>query len=130
MNDRLGDLGAFAGDDDDDEDDQFENEADGDVEMQRTPQQPSHMTHFFNEVESIKDDIEFVKKASRKIGDINEEALQATTTEKENELSNKLRPLIDSRKNRGKRRKNLLGLLKEETAKIEAEGKLNQSDKR
>lgn len=129
MNDRLGDLGAFAGDDD--EDDEFENEADGDVEMQNTaPQQATHMIHFFNEVESIKDDIEYVKKATKKISDINEEALQATTTEKENELSNKLRPLIDSTNNRAKRTKNLLGLLKEETAKHEKEGTLNTSDKR
>ena len=129
MNDRLGDLGAFVGDDDEDED-QFENEAGGDIEMQNKPQQPSHMDHFFNEVESIKEDIDHVKKATRKIGDINEEALQATTTEKENELSNKLRPLIDATNNRAKRTKNLLGLLKEETKKLETEGKINSSDLR
>jgi len=129
MNDRLGDLGAWAGDDDED-DDQFENEAAGDVEMQKTPQQPSYMDHFFNEVDSIKTDIEHVTKATRRIGDINEEALQATTTEKENELSNKLRPLIDATNNRAKRTKNLLGLLKEETKKLETEGKINSSDLR
>ena len=129
MNDRLGDLGAFGGDDDEDED-QFENEAGGDVEMQKTPQQPSFMDHFFNEVESIKEDIEHVKKATKKIGDINEEALQATTTEKENELSGKLRPLVDATNNRAKRTKNLLGLLKEETKKLETEGKINASDLR
>lgn len=129
MNDRLGDLGGFAGDEDED-DDQFENEAGGDIEMQNKPQQPSFMDHFFNEVESIKEDIDHVKKATRKIGDINEEALQATTTEKENELSNKLRPLIDSTNNRAKRTKNLLGLLKEETKKLETEQKINSSDLR
>ena len=129
MNDRLGDLGAWAGDDDED-DDQFDNEAGGDVEMAKTPQQPSYMDHFFNEVESIKEDIEHVKRATRKIGDINEEALQATTTEKENELSNKLRPLVDATNNRAKRTKNLLGLLKEETKKLETEGKINSSDLR
>ena len=128
MNDRLGDLGAWAGDDDDDED-QFENEA-GDVEMQKTPQQPSYMDHFYNEVDSIKLDIDNVKKATMKIHDINEAALQATTTEKENELSNKLRPLIDATNNRAKRTKNLLGLLKEETKKLEKEGKINSSDLR
>jgi uncharacterized protein YwgA len=128
MNDRLGDLGAWAGDDDEDED-QFENEG-GDVEMQKTPQQPSFMDHFYNEVDSIKVDIEHVKKATQKINDINEEALIATTTEKENELSNKLRPLIDATNNRAKRTKNLLGLLKEETQKLEKEGKINSSDMR
>lgn len=129
MNDRLGDLGAFAGDDDEDED-QFENEAGGDVEMAKQPQTPSYMDHFFNEVDSIKEDIEHVKKATKKIGDINEEALQATTTEKENELSNKLRPLVDATNNRAKRTKNLLSLLKEETTKLETEGKINSSDLR
>jgi t-SNARE complex subunit (syntaxin) len=127
MNDRLGDLGGLVGDDDDAED-EFENE--DDIEMQNKPQQPSYMDHFFNEVESIKEDIGHVSKATRKIGDINEEALQATTTEKENELSNKLRPLIDATNNRAKRTKNLLGLLKEETKKLETEGKLNSSDLR
>lgn len=130
MNDRLGDLGAFgAGDDDEEDITQFADEG-GDIEMQKQPQQPSYMDHFFNEVESIKEDIEQVKKATRKIGDINEEALQATTTEKENELSNKLRPLIDATNNRAKRTKNLLGLLKEETKKLETEGKINSSDLR
>lgn len=129
MNDRLGDLGGWAGADDDD-DDQYDNDAGGDVEMQKTPQQPSYMDHFYKEVDSIKEDIEQVKKATRKISDINEEALQATTTEKENELSNKLRPLVDSTNNRAKRTKNLLGLLKEETKKLETEGKINGSDLR
>lgn len=127
MNDRLGDLGAWAGDDDDD--DQFENEGAGDVEMQK-PQQPSYMDHFFREVDSIKDDIDGVRAATQKIGDINEEALQATTTDKENELSAKLKPLIDATNNRAKRTKNLLGLLKDETKKLESEGKINQSDLR
>jgi len=130
MNDRLGDLGALAGDYDDEEEDAFGDESGTDIEAAKQPQQPSYMDHFFNEVESIKEDIEQVKKATRKIGDINEEALQATTTEKENELSNKLRPLVDSTNNRAKRTKNLLGLLKEETKKLETEGKINASDLR
>jgi t-SNARE complex subunit (syntaxin) len=124
MNDRLGDLGGGAGDDDDD-DDHYEG---GDVEMQKTPQQPTYMDHFYKEVDSIKESIEQVKKATRKISDINEEALQATTTEKENELSNKLRPLVEATNGRAKRTKNLLGLLKEETKKLESEGKMNSSD--
>jgi syntaxin 1B/2/3 len=128
MNDRLGDLGNFDGDDEE-EISEFENE--NDEEMQKPPpQQSTFMDHFFNEVESIKEDIEHVKKATRKIGDINEEALQATTTDKENELSKKLRPLVDQTNNRARRTKNLLGLLKEETKKLETEGKINQSDLR
>jgi len=88
------------------------------------------MEHFFREVESIKVDIEAVTSATKAIGDINEHALQATTTEEENELSRKLRPLVDETNKRAKRTKTLLGLLKEETKKLQGEGKVKQSDLR
>lgn len=125
MNDRLGDLPKWAQDDSDSEN--------GDVEMQKQQQQskqPTHMEHFFREVESIKDDIEAVKKATTKIGKINEQALAATTTEEENELSRQLRPLVDKTNKQAKRTKNLLGLLKEETEKLKEEKKIKQSDMR
>ena len=133
MNDRLGDLPAWAMDDDD------ENEAPtasngkgGDIEMGDTggAKQPDHMVHFFREVESIKDDIEAVRTASKTIGDINEAALQATTTEQENELSRRLRPVVDETNKRAKRTKTLLGLLKEENKKLQDSGKVKQSDLR
>jgi len=135
MNDRLGDLPAWAADDSD----EFENEGPsdgknkngGDVEMgDMQPSQPKHMEHFFREVESIKADIDSVKRATKSIGDINEAALQATTTDEENELSRKLRPLVDETNKRAKRTKTLLGLLKEETKKLQDEGKIKQSDLR
>ena len=122
MNDRLGDLPAWAND--------SESE-DGDVELGSTSKNNnSIMDHFFREVDSIKQDIEAVTKATKKIGDINEAALQATTTEQENELSRQLRPLVDNTNKRAKRTKNLLGLLKEENQKLEGEGKIKQSDLR
>jgi hypothetical protein len=135
MNDRLGDMPKWAQDDDD------ENEAPagkgkkhssdgGDIEMGNQPKQAKHMEHFFREVESIKEDIEHVKKATKAIGDINESALQATTTEQENELSSRLRPLIDSTNKRAKRSKTLLGLLKEENQKLQDENKIKPSDLR
>ena len=105
----------------------------GDVEMgnvQQQPQQAKHMEHFFREVESIKEDIESVKKATKTIGDINEAALQATTTEEENALSGQLRPLVDQTNKRAKRTKTLLGLLKEETKKLQDENSIKQSDLR
>jgi len=104
----------------------------GDVEMgnMEKPQQAKHMEHFFREVESIKDDIEAVKKSTKAIGDINEAALQATTTEEENELSGKLRPLVDQTNKRARRTKTLLGLLKEETKKLQDEDNIKQSDLR
>lgn len=137
MNDRLGDLPAWAADDDDD---MFEDEVDvngggkqeggGDVEMGEVNKQPKHMEHFFREVESIKADVEAVKRATRKIGEYNEAALQATTTEEENDISRKLRPLVDETNKRAKRTKNLLGLLKEENKKLQDDEKIKQSDLR
>jgi Syntaxin len=124
MNDRLGDLPGWANESDDGDD----NNRHGDVEM--ADKQPKHMEHFFREVETIKEDIEAVKRGTLKIASINEQALQATTTEEENELSNRLRPLVDDTNKRAKRTKNMLGLLKEENKKLKDEGKAKGSDLR
>jgi t-SNARE complex subunit (syntaxin) len=126
MNDRLGDIPSWAvgADSDDDEN--------GDVEMGEVSghTQPKHMEHFFREVESIKSDIEAVKSATKMVGDINDRALQATTTEEENELSRKLKPLIDQTTKQAKRTKTLLELLKEETKKLKEQNNIKQSDQR
>jgi mevalonate kinase len=131
MNNRLDDLPDWAREDDDSHNSGFENEPtkQGDVEMGNV-QQAKHMEHFFREVESIKADIEVIKNATKGIADINEAALQATTTEEENELSKKMRPLVDQTNKRAKRTKDLLGLLKEETKKLQAENNIKQSDLR
>lgn len=104
----------------------------GDIEMGavKVEEEPSYMTHFFNEVETIKEDIEHVKKATNKITRLSEEAIHATTTEKEQSLSKKLKPIVESTNKRAKRTKNLLGLLKEETKNLKAEDKLKASDER
>jgi hypothetical protein len=148
MNDRLGDVPSWAMEEAQNDGGDFENEAPptsngkkkkgkassddwaGDVEMGKTHTQPKHMEHFFREVESIKADIEYVKKAAKTIGDINEATLAATTTEEENKLSEKMRPLVDKTNKRARRTKDLLGLLKEETKKLEIEETIKQSDHR
>jgi hypothetical protein len=131
MNNRLGDIPKWAQDDSDDEDvpnPTGNSEKGGDVEMGQM--QPKFMDNFFREVDSIKADIDAVGTATKSIGEINEKSLQATTTEEENDLSKRLRPLIDSTNKRAKRTKTLLGLLKEETVKLKAEENINQSDLR
>ena len=128
MNDRLGDLGGGGANWADDDDDEANG---GDVEMgSATPSQPKHMEHFFREVESIKADIEQVKKSTKTIGEINEAAVHATTTDEENDLSNRLRPVIDQTNKRAKRTKTLLGLLKEESKKLKDDGTGKASDLR
>jgi hypothetical protein len=125
MNNLLGDIPAWA---EDDSDDDAPTKSGGDVEMAQ--KKPTFMDHFFREVDNIKADIEAVSQAAKRIDKINEEAMRATTTVEENKLSKQLKPLIDSTNNRAKRTKTLLGLLKEETDKLEKEEKLNASDVR
>lgn len=132
MNDRLGDIPAWALEEDEAENEapaDGKKEAGGDIEMGETTQ-PKHMEHFFREVETIKQDIEAVQKASKQISEFNESALQATTTEDENAISKKLRPLVDETNKRAKRTKTLLGLLKEENKKLLDQGKVKPTDLR
>lgn len=102
----------------------------GDVEMQeqQKQKQPEYMDHFFREVDTIKADIDAVSQAAKDIAKINEESMRATTTQEEQKLSKKLKPLIETTNKRAKRTKNLLGLLKQETDQLKADGKLNASD--
>eukprot|EP01031_Cornospumella_fuschlensis_P033185 gene33185-40150_t len=44
--------------------------------------QSDHMQEFFNDVELVKANIVVVKEATRKIAEINQNVLQATTTDK------------------------------------------------
>eukprot|EP00521_Asterionellopsis_glacialis_P008242 CAMPEP_0195284104 /NCGR_PEP_ID=MMETSP0707-20130614/2426_1 /TAXON_ID=33640 /ORGANISM="Asterionellopsis glacialis, Strain CCMP134" /LENGTH=319 /DNA_ID=CAMNT_0040343399 /DNA_START=238 /DNA_END=1197 /DNA_ORIENTATION=+ len=142
MNDRLGDIQdaipAWAVDDDDednnhDDPSNKENGGGGDIEMgeqNKTEETPKYMTHFFNEIDGIKGDIDAVKDGTKRIGEINEEALQATSTAKEAELSDLLQPLINKTNKKAKRTKTLLGLLKEENEKLKESGEIKASDLR
>jgi hypothetical protein len=129
----MGDIPSWAAEASDDEDEQLPADPvkGGDIEMGAVKEeQPTYMTHFFGEVETIKSDIQAVKDASTKIEKLSEEAIHATTTEKEQALSQKLKPIVDKTNKRAKRTKNLLGLLKEETKKLKEEGTLKASDER
>ena len=140
MNDRLGDLPAWALEEAQNDPSEFEDERPsgkkgrkddgGDIEMGKQNTQPKHMESFFRHVDAVKKDIEAVQKASKRIGEINEATMQATTTEEENKLSEKMRPLVDKTNKQARRTKETLGLLKEETKKLEAEEAIKQSDLR
>ena len=142
MNDRLGDLPSWALEEAQNDPSEFEDERpagkkgkkgqdkDGDIEMGQKNTQPKHMESFFRHVDAVKKDIEFIQKASKKIGEINEATMQATTTEEENKLSEKMRPLVDKTNKQARRTKETLGLLKEETKKLESENAIKQSDLR
>ena len=143
MNDRLGDLGggtpSWAAEDDDDVNSGgggggWDNEDSGGHDEEKGGggggKQPEHMEKFFRHVDFVKEDIDAVKEATKRIGEINEEAVLATTTSKESELSRILRPIVDETNKRAKRTKNLLALLKEENEKLKKEKDTKASDMR
>lgn len=138
MNDRMADVPMWAIESDDEEEAEAaapppdKKSGGGDIEMGKVEaqEQPSYMTHFFNEIDAVKADIEFIKRATAKITKLSEEAIHATTTEKEQALSKKLKPIVTETNKRAKRTKNLIGLLKEETKNLKTEGTLKPSDER
>lgn len=143
MNDRLGDLGggtpSWAAEDEGGVNSGggggWENEGGkggrGDEETGGASSgQPEHMEKFFRHVDLVKEDIDAVKNATKQIGEINEEAVLATSTSKESELSGILRPIVDKTNKRAKRTKNLLALLKEENQKLKKEKGTKASDMR
>ena len=125
MNNRLGDIPAWALEDSDEDD----TNRSGDIEMAEQ-NKPQYMEIFFREVDGIKKDIDAISRAAKDIGKINEQAMRATTTAEEQKLSKKLKPLIDSTNKRARQTKTLLGLLKEETDKLKKGKKINPSDTR
>jgi len=148
MNDRLGDLGedipSWALEDDDvdrlesgngansygDSNEQSDFNDEEDPWGEKPATQPKYMTTFFNDVDTIKGDIDGIKEATKSVGEINQEAVLATTTDRENELSAQLKPLVDLTNKKAKRVKNLLALLKEENEKLEDQEGVKASDLR
>ena len=76
------------------------------------------MKDFFLDVDVIKADIAYIRSAAAQITQINEEAVMATTSEKESELSKKLQPLVAEANKRAKKAKSLLSGVKDETEKL------------
>jgi t-SNARE complex subunit (syntaxin) len=81
------------------------------------------MQQFFNDVEVVKGNIVAIKEATTKIGEININVLQATTTDKEHEFSNELEPLIKTTNKKAQIAKQLLQRLREDTDKLKGEKK-------
>lgn len=132
MNNRLGDLPAWANEPDDDDEEQEEEEGpEVDIEKGRVKsKQDVDKEIFFTAVEQIKGEIAHIITATADVEKINEQAQKATTTEKEQELSKRLRKCIDTTNKQAKAAKNLLGELKAENEQLKQQGDVSASDLR
>jgi t-SNARE complex subunit (syntaxin) len=90
--------------------------------------QKQYMDAFFQDVEGIKSSIEQISNATKRMGEINEKAILATSDAQENELSMQMRPLVSENNKLAKNTKDTLKLLKDENAKFKAEGTVKDSD--
>jgi len=95
-----------------------------------TISQNKHMQHFFEDVDLIKSDIACIRNATKQIEKIDEEAMMATTSDMEKELSQKLTPLVMDTNKKAKNAKTMLSQLKEENEKMKKEGKCKPSELR
>jgi len=88
------------------------------------------MATFFQDVDEIKSAIATIKSATMRISDLNDEAVMATTTEKETEISSILSPLVLQSNKKAKQAKVLLGAVKAENEKLKAGKKIKPSELR
>ena len=129
MNNRLGDLPDWAKDPIDEEEDEKAQENAEPVPAHQDKKQVNKEI-FFTAVEQIKKEITHIQQATADIEKINEQAQKATTTEKEQELSKRLRSVIDGTNKKAKAAKNLLGELKTENEELKNKGEIAPSDLR
>mmetsp|Transcript_12608 Transcript_12608/g.21101 ORF Transcript_12608/g.21101 Transcript_12608/m.21101 type:complete len:312 (-) Transcript_12608:82-1017(-) len=77
-----------------------------------------NMQEFFGDVEIVKQNIVVIKDATRKIAEINQNVLQATTSDRESDYSHELEPLVKSTNKKASIAKQLLQRLREDTEKL------------
>jgi t-SNARE complex subunit (syntaxin) len=95
-----------------------------------TSSQPEHMKQFFNDVESIKEDISSVSSATEQIVSLKDKAVLATSEQEETQISDTIRTLVELTNKRAKTCKNLLGLLKQENANLSKKKEVTSTDLR
>eukprot|EP01038_Epipyxis_sp_PR26KG_P014799 gene14799-19885_t len=78
------------------------------------------MADFFNDVEIVKKNIVEIRESTRKITDINQNVQQATTNEREQDISNELAPIVKITNKRATNAKQLLQRLREDTESLKS----------
>jgi t-SNARE complex subunit (syntaxin) len=78
------------------------------------------MQEFFSDIEIVKTNILTIKSATKRIKEINQNVIQATSSESELEYGRELQPLVSSTNKKASLAKQLLQRLKEETDSLKA----------
>jgi t-SNARE complex subunit (syntaxin) len=87
---------------------------------QTKSQGADYMQEFFGDVEIIKTNIMIIKDSTKKLTEINQNVVQATTTEQEHAYGQELEPLIKFTNKKATVAKQLLQRLREDTEKLKA----------
>lgn len=87
-----------------------------------------YMQTFFQDVELVKANINVIRDATKKIADINQEVVLATTNEREQDASSTLTSIIISTNKKASIAKKLLQALTEDTKRLETQKKAKQSE--
>jgi len=96
----------------------------------KQPEKNQFMAQFFKDVEIVKKQIAFIGQSTLNIKDINQRVTLATTTEKEQDLSEELKPLLTDSNKKATIAKTLLQKLREDTERLKSskEASSNTSD--
>lgn len=78
------------------------------------------MAQFFKDIEIVKKQVAFIGQSTANIKDINQRVALATTTEKEQDLSEELKPLLADSNKKATIAKTLLQKLREDTERLKS----------
>jgi|EP00605_Chrysophyceae_sp_TOSAG23-4_P002085 t-SNARE complex subunit (syntaxin) len=78
----------------------------------------SILTDFFGDVELVKKNINLIKNVTKRIGEIQQQVILATTNDKESELSAELKPLVEETNKKANIAKQMLQKLREDTERM------------
>jgi t-SNARE complex subunit (syntaxin) len=90
----------------------------------------SFLTEFFGDVELVKKHVNVIKNVTKRIGEIQQQVVLATTNDKEAELSAELKPLVEETNKKANIAKQILQKLREDTERMKSKETGQQSEVR
>lgn len=86
------------------------------------------MSGFFKDVEIVKQNIVIIKNATKRVADINQQVVLATTSEREHDVSGELQPILIETNKKAAQAKAFLQALRDETEKLKTDATSKQSE--